>query len=149
MRIPLRTAPGFTLVEAGVILGVMVILVGMYAALGNRAIQNMEFHRVRELVRTELSAAQADTIAGTRDARWGVAFFPNSLVRYQGSSYASRVTAFDLTKTFSNAVVISGTSDVAFTRPYGLPVSSASIVISDGANTSTITVNVAGRIDAP
>lgn len=143
----MRVSAGFSLVEILIVLGLTIIFVGLSATVGNQAIRNAEFDRVRELIRSELASAQTDSIGGTSDSNWGVAFFPNAITRYRGTSYAARITADDRVTTFGNAVVISGTSDVTFSRPFGLPVSPATITVSDGIHTAITTVNSAGSID--
>ncbi len=142
----MKSSPGFSLMELIIVMGMTVFLVGLSAAIGTQAIKNAEFDRVRELVRGELATAQADTIGGTLDDTWGVRFFPNAVTRYRGASYAARQTAYDIQTVFSNAVSVTGTADVVFTRPKGLPLAAASIVISDGTHVATTTVNAAGAI---
>ena len=138
---------GFSLVELIIVIGLTIFLVGLTATVGTQTIRNAEFDRVRETVRTELAAARADTIGGTLDSSWGVAFFSNALTRYRGTSYATRVTTYDHQTTFANGVTMTGTADVVLTRPYGLPLAPATININDGVHSATITVNIAGAID--
>lgn len=142
----MKRLPGFTLAELLLALGIMLIFIGATAALSTRAIKNGEFDRVRETVRNELMAAQTDTIAGTFDASWGVAFATNTVTRYRGASYATRNSSFDRVVAFGNGVTISGTADVPFTRPRGFPLAPASIVVTDGLRTATTTINSIGAI---
>lgn len=146
-RFRMKPSPGFTLMEVLVVLGIVVLLAGMTLAIGSQTVRNTEFDRVRETIRTELSAAQADTIGGTMDSGWGVAFATSTITRYRGTSYASRVTVYDRLTTFGSGVTVTGTRDVTFTRPKGLPLVAATIIIKDGIHTATTTVNLAGSID--
>ncbi|HPN15146.1 MAG TPA: prepilin-type N-terminal cleavage/methylation domain-containing protein [bacterium] len=141
--------PGFTLVEMLMVMGIMLLLVGLTAAISGRSIRSSEFDRVRDTIRGELFAAQADTMAGTRDSAWGVAFFPNSITRYKGDSFITRDPVFDLVTDFQNQVIISGTVDVAFTRPFGQVSAPAQITIADNELniSSVITVNQSGAIE--
>lgn len=138
---------GFTIIELLIVIGMTAIFAGFTAIVSTPAVRNAEFDRVRETVRNELATAQADTIGGTLDASWGVAFSSNSITRYRGANYATRNIAFDHVTTFGNGVVLSGATDVAFVRPTGLPMASASIVMSDGSLHATTTINAAGAIE--
>ena len=142
----MKTSRGFTLIELIVVMAVLAVLVGATALLGMRTVNVQEFERVRETARNELVAARSDTIAGSNDSAWGVKFNANSAVRFKGNTYASRVSAYDRTTSFGNTVTISGTSEVDFTRPFGAPSASATIILSDGSRTATMTVNTIGTI---
>ncbi len=143
----MRPSSGFTLVEILLTLGLVISLVGLSAALGSQAVRHTEFDRVRESIRSELTAARTDSIGGTLDSSWGVAFFPHAITRYRGTNYATRSTAEDRTLTFENAVLLSGAAEVTFTRPFGIPSAPATIVASDGLRTASTTVNAIGTID--
>lgn len=131
------------------VMGIMLLLVGLTAAISGRSIRNSEFDRVRDTIRGELFAAQADTMAGTRDSAWGVAFFPNTITRYKGDSFITRDQAYDLVTDFQNQVIISGTVDVSFTRPFGQTLVPAQINIADNTldALATVTISPSGAIE--
>lgn len=142
----MKTRSGFTLIELLIVMGMTAIFAGFAAVVSVPAIRHAEFDRVRETVRNELVAAQADTFGGTLDSAWGVAFFTSAITRYRGSSYASRVTAYDRVTSFDDEFVLSGATEVNFYRPAGLTSSTAVIVITSGNLQSTTTVNTMGSI---
>lgn len=142
----MKKLPGFTLFELLLVIGVMTAFIGVAAALSTQAIKNGEFDRVRETVRSELVAAQSDAIGGTLDSSWGVAFSSSTITRYKGASYATRDTVFDRVATFGNSVVLSGATDVTFSRPAGLPIFPSVIVITEDVLHATATVSAAGVI---
>ncbi len=90
----MKIISGFTLPELLLVLGIMGVLVGITAAISNTSLKNTEFDKVVDTVRGEIFAAQSDTIAGTLDSEWGVAFFTNSIVRYKGQNYLNRDPVF-------------------------------------------------------
>jgi prepilin-type N-terminal cleavage/methylation domain-containing protein len=143
----MKLISGFTLSELLLVLGIMGVLVGITAAMSNTSLKNTEFDRVVDTVRGEIFAAQADTIAGTFDSEWGVAFFANSIVRYKGPNYLNRDPAFDLITEFSNQVILQNADEVAFTRPYGMPVTSVELSMFDGLRYATATVSHMGTIE--
>lgn len=142
----MRLRPGLTLLEIVIVLGLVAVLTGLTAIFSSQALRNAEFDRARETIRNELVAAQSDTIGGTNDSAWGVAFTSSTLTRYRGASYATRDTSFDRVTTFNSNVTISGTTDIPFTRPSGIPSASATIVISSDTLHATTTINPAGLI---
>lgn len=139
---------GFSLLEIVVSASILVILIGGSIAIGSQSLRNLEMKRAGEIIRGELTAAQGNTIAGTADTSWGVAFFPHSVTMFAGTDYASRAVAFDKISNFSNSIAISGPNQIIFTRPDGLPAGSAAVTITetDGNRTSTVSVNGAGSI---
>jgi prepilin-type N-terminal cleavage/methylation domain-containing protein len=141
----MNSHPGFTLTELLVALGIVASLVLMTMIVSSRTIKNSEFDRVRETIRTEITRAQADSLGGTFDSAWGVMFSATSVTRYRGSSYATRSPASDVVSSFGS-ITATGTKDLPFTRPKGLPSAAAAIVITNGTLTSTTTVNMAGAI---
>lgn len=138
--------PGFTLMELTIVLGMMAVFAGFASAISVPTIRSAEFDRVRETIRNELVAAQADTIGGTLDAAWGVAFTTGTVIRYRGATYATRNTAFDRVTTFADDVTIGGTRDIPFNRPFGSVTSTATIILTNGTLYATTTVNTAGAV---
>ncbi|MDF1497351.1 MAG: prepilin-type N-terminal cleavage/methylation domain-containing protein [Patescibacteria group bacterium] len=138
---------GMTLVELLIVLGLMGALVGLTAAISNTSIRSSEFDRVLDATRGEIYAAQSDTIAGTYDSAWGVAFFSNEIVRYKGDDYVSRDPQFDLVTNFSNQVTLTGADEVAFTRPYGVPVTAVDLLLTDGMRHKSVTISSIGTIE--
>lgn len=136
---------GFTLLEILIVIVLIIMIVIMSAVLGRQTILNQELERIRETVRSELVRAQGDTIAGTRDSPWGVAFGATTVTRFLGTSYATRNQAFDAITTFQN-VTITGPAEIVFSRPEGVPTTTGTITITLGARTTTVTVNAAGAI---
>lgn len=142
----MNTRPGFTLIELLIVMAMTAIFAGFAAVVSIPVIRHAEFDRVRETVRNELVAAQADTVGGTLDSSWGVAFSTSTITRYRGGSYATRVTANDRITSFGSGFILSGTPEVHFYRPMGLTSSTAVIVITNADLQTTTTVNTAGSI---
>jgi type II secretory pathway pseudopilin PulG len=141
----MHSRPGFTITELLIALGIIVSLVLMTVVVSSRTIKNSEFDRVRETIRGELTRAQTDSIAGTLDSAWGAMVTATSVTRYKGSSFATRTPSADVISSFGN-ITANGSVDVRFTRPRGVPISAATIVITNGTQTATTTVNMAGAI---
>lgn len=138
---------GFTLLEILIVIGfaaLLFVVSGLFQT--EPRLQSLELERARELIRSDLARAQTDTIAGTEDLPWGVAFTTRSITRFAGASFATRNTSFDVATSFSSPVSISGPAEVVFGRPGGEPSAAAAITVTDGRRTYTIRVNAAGSI---
>ena len=61
--------------------------------------------------------------------------------------FLQQCAVFDLVTEFSNQVIISNANEVAFTRPYGFPVTDVEISIFDGLRYATATVSHIGTIE--
>jgi len=142
-----RRQLGFTLIEILIVIALLVVIVSLGATLGRQTLVNQELERAREVVRSELARAQGDTIAGTRDSEWGVAFTANSITRFVGPSFAGRNPSFDATTSFPNAT-IAGPAEIVFVRPTGVPVAPGTITINIGNQNAAVMVNAAGAIEA-
>ncbi len=138
---------GFSLFELVVVIGLIAVIAGLSVALTTTAIRGQEFDRVRETIQSELASARSDTIAGTNDAPWGVAFSANAITRFQGASFAARNAVMDRTTNFGNAVAIFGATEIVFLRPQGMPSASATVSLLEGNRFASITVTEAGAIE--
>lgn len=138
---------GFTILELIVVITITLVLIGITTAVAWRAVSVQEIDRARELVRSELTTAQNDALAGTRDATWGVAFSGNTLTRFQGASFATRNPAYDRVTIFSAAISITGAPEIVFARTEGIPASPATLTITDGIRSAMVVVSTAGAID--
>lgn len=142
-----KTYPGFTLMEIVIVLAFMVILFGMTSIFGLSAIRVQELDRATETARSELSLVRDRAMSGNSGEAWGVAFATSSLVEFRGSSYATRNPGLDLEVPFSGKIRFSGLSEVVFLPPYGRPKATGTLMIFDGSQTNSISVNAHGMIE--
>jgi hypothetical protein len=73
------------------------------------------------LVAQSLRRAQTLSQAISGNAPWGVKVLATSTTLFQGVSYGTRNVAFDERDEFSEPVVVSGTSEIIFSKLYGYP----------------------------
>lgn len=139
---------GITLIEIVVAGAIFILIIGASAVLGITLLEKQEIDRATETIRSALAFAQGHTIAGTNDSGWGVAFFSDYIVLFQGVSYANRVPAFDHQTSFGGNVVISGPTEIDFIRPNGTPVAPAAVIITSGQRTTNVSINALGSISA-
>lgn len=138
---------GFTLVELIIVIGLSVIIVGSFAILGNQIVVTQELERAKEIIKSELSNAQIKSIGGTDDSAWGVVLSPNQITSFRGTSFATRNVDYDRVINFSGAINISGANEIVFNRIDGSIAPGATITISSGSQTNTISINKHGAIE--
>ena len=138
---------GFTLIEILIVASIAIVL-ALAVGIGGfeRTVTGDAVRNAKIAIRSELARAQPDTILETSDVPWGVAFTEHAITRFMGTSFAARNQAYDTTVTFPDTVSITAPAEITFTHPEGTPGASASIVITDGSRTETITLSLAGAI---
>ncbi len=145
---------GFTLLE--LLLTVAIIAVLGVASTGFTA----RFYRQNDVVNTterlvqSLRKAQSYSMAGKYNGTkndWGVNYSANKITLFLSDAtladpYTSRSTAFDEIWNVSSSVSLSGLSQVSFSNATGLPSTTATITISAGSTSRTVTLNSQGVV---
>jgi Tfp pilus assembly protein FimT len=141
-------ARGFTLFEVLIVVAFIVILFQLISLFGIRAIFLQEIDQVRETVRSELASARDHAISGSGSASaWGVSFATSSMMTFKGASFESRDPSYDFETVFGSRVVLTGTEEIVFTPPFGEPQTSGTVMITNGTEYATATVNPYGAIE--
>lgn len=84
---------------------------------------------------------------GEGDSAWGVNLSSGAVTVFKGSTYASRDAGFDEIFSIPNNITFTGTSSIVFSKLYGLPAASSTIVLTSVNNESrTITINARGAV---
>lgn len=138
---------GFTLLEVLLSIAVITIIAGIsvpiYQLLQVR--NNLDIATVA--IAQTLRRAQTLSQAVASDTSWGVAIASETITLFQGTSYATRDTAFDEVFETSINVVPSGVSEIVFTKFTGLPQTTGTITLTSNTNeTRIITVNAKGMV---
>lgn len=154
---------GFTLVE-------LMMVIAMIAIIGLLAVPFLASEPTKAYVRnTGLEAmdamreAQASTMSGKNNARYGVHFEGTKYVLFQGATYvssdannvshalASHITITAVTLSPGGACTLpagSGNCDVHFASRKGTPTETGSVVFTaDDGETKTLSINAVGMID--
>ena len=140
---------GFTLIEVLIVLAIGVIAMGFLSIFGNKFLLSQELERAVELTKSEIRAAQMDSISGTHDSSWGIAFLKNYVVRFRGESYDSRMQSFDYLTNFNSSLIISGPSEIVFSRIDGSISVGREIIFSLHNDEKIINISTKGVISGP
>lgn len=138
---------GFTLIEmvlvVGVITAVLAIGAPFYLSLSNRS----EVDTAASLLAQDLYQAQSYSRSQNQDSQWGVAVNGQVITLFSGANYAARDQTQDVTYTVPSSVSLSGTSEVVYSKLYGLPQNTGSYTITGGGKTANVTVNNKGMVE--
>jgi len=139
---------GFTLIEIMIVLTFASILLGITIVFGVSAIRLQELDRAEQSIRNELALVRERAMSARADSSWGLAVATSTITEFKGDSYDERDTAYDLELGFANNVRLSGVSEIVFRPPFGNPSASGTIVVTDGENEKTVSVNEYGMIES-
>jgi len=136
---------GFTLIE--LILSVSIfLLIGTFSAnfYSNFLLQN-SVSDVQDQYIGSLRKAQMYSMMGKSNNTWGVHYGFNTITLFNGTSYASRTQALDEKFTVNPNIIISGVTDIIYSRMTGIPTpSGGAITIVGNSQSKTITINTQG-----
>jgi prepilin-type N-terminal cleavage/methylation domain-containing protein len=95
-----------------------------------------------------LRRAQLLSQTGSGDTPWGVYVGNGSILIFKGNSYISRdVSSDEETRTPTN-IIVSGLSEVTFSKLYGLPSAAGTITLTGLENqTRNVIINQKGMVD--
>lgn len=139
---------GLTLIELLLVVAIMTTLSILSAPFFSRFLtQNAVSNTTDQLVNS-LRKAQMYSMMGKQNGQWGVHNGTTSFTLFQGSTYATRTTAFDETYTLNGNMSFSGFgSDVIYTKITGIPSTAPTITISGNGISKTISVNAQGTVN--
>lgn len=137
---------GFTIIElilaVSLLAGLSILTTGWYS----RFLTQNAVNTTADLIAGSLRKAQAYAASGKGSSNWGVAYTAPTITLYKGSDFASRSQAVDEPISVNSNIIVSGLTDINFSRPSGLPSTTATIIVTGNSTVKSITVNSQGRI---
>ncbi len=139
---------GFTLLEIALSVSILGMIFGMSIPMYRIfSVRNDLDIAVSTLVQ-DYRRAQTLSVLADGDSMWGVHVATGSILIYKGSSYASRDQAFDENTEIPTSIVVSGLTNVSFTKQVGLPQSTGTTTFTSITNeTRNVTINQKGMVD--
>lgn len=143
----IKSERGFTLIEVLFSL----VLISFLAGITIPIYQSYQVRNDLDIAGTtfaqNLRRAQMLSQAEDGDASWGLYATTGSIILFKGASFALRDNAFDETTAIPKNFIISGLSEVIFSKFYGLPQMTGTTTIASNINeTRNININAKGRI---
>ena len=90
--------------------------------------------------------AQLSAREGKSDSAWGIEFAENTATVFKGASYSGRDMAFDQPLSMPSGVVLSGLTEIVFSKLTGTTTSTGVITLTNQYGTSNITINAKGTL---
>jgi Tfp pilus assembly protein FimT len=122
---------------------IMAIGVPSYLALSN----SNQLDSATSILAQDLYQAQTYSRSQNQDSQWGVAVNGQTITLFSGSSYATRNTGQDVDYVVPTAVTLSGTTQIVYSKLYGLPQTTGTFTMTGGGKTSSVVVNSKGMLE--
>ncbi len=124
---------GFTLVEVLIVLGLLFLLTTFGSVASYFYFRTQYVFHVAETIANELRLVQVSALTQSHDTDHGVKIFEESIVRFTGSSYATRDTSMDVETLFPVEITVSGTQEIVVdVGQYGPNTSALTTITNDG-----------------
>lgn len=138
---------GFTIMEMTLSLAVVGLIAGLSMPLFRSMQVTNDLDVATNAVVSSLRRSQTLSVAMEGDSTWGTKVVSGSVVTFRGTSYATRVTAYDETFAISTEIIPTGISEVVFSKLSGDPQQTGTFTLTSGTNVRTVAVNSKGTID--
>ena len=138
---------GFTIFEVLLVIGIGTLLLALTLPIGFRFYQQQVADETGESVFSALRNAEYAARLGKHDNAFGVKFFPESYVLFEGSAYATRVIAQDQVFAIPlGATVVSSTNEVVFAEVSGRPNATGTVTTQMYGRTRAFIIESSGVI---
>ncbi len=88
--------------------------------------------------------AQTMSTGVESDSQWGVQVGGGKITLFKGGSYSGRDSSFDENYDISPNISLSGITEIAYTKVFGLPSATGTTTLTNGNDTRTVTINGKG-----
>ena len=112
---------GFTVIELLVVIAIIGLLLMAFPVAITSFQESRQIGTAIQATVQSARRAQALSRATASDASWGVSVQTGSVILFQGASYATRDAAFDEVLEFSDAVQVTGITEIVFDKLTGEP----------------------------
>ncbi len=136
----------FTLIELLLVIAIMLILGGAAAPFFARFLTQNNVINVSDQLTGQMRKAQIYAMMGKKNGSWGVTVGGSAITLFQGTSFALRNPSFDEKINLNPIIIVSGLSEVVFTKITGLPSATPTINISANNTTANLVINNQGVV---
>ncbi len=137
---------GFTLLEVLLAVAILALITGIGLPIFRSWQVSNDLDVAATITVQSLRRAQFLSQAVDSDQSWGVRIEPGQVIIFQGNSFATRNASKDESFNISGHITASGLTEVVFSKFYGLPQSSGTIIFSSNNQTRTVTINSKGTV---
>lgn len=139
---------GFLLIELILVLLLVAIITVVAIPLSRYFYLKNDLGVAANIFSQTLKRSQVLAMSVDGDIDWGVYIQGGSIVLFKGDSYASRYTDFDEVFSISSNIVISGNSEIVFSKFLGTPETTGTTTLAiDNGGSINVTINEFGVVD--
>jgi prepilin-type N-terminal cleavage/methylation domain-containing protein len=134
----------FTMIEILSVIAIMLLLFGISLPIYQSSLNSSEMDNALKIAVSTIRKAQLQSMAVSNDAQWGVRITSTTLTLFQGASYATRVATYDTDYTLPGNMAYSGPSEIVFSKLYGVPATTGTLILSKNGKSVQIVINAKG-----
>jgi prepilin-type N-terminal cleavage/methylation domain-containing protein len=139
---------GFTMLEIALSISILGIIFGMTIPMYRIFTVRNDLDIAAGTLVQNYRRAQTLSMLADGDSMWGVHVATGSILIYKGSSYVSRDEAVDENTEIPTSIIISGLTNVTFSKKSGIPQSTGTTTFTSITNeTRNVTINQKGMVD--
>lgn len=138
---------GLTVLEILIIISIIAILASLTLPLGLDFYRSQQLETQSQGILQTLRRAQLKAMSQEGDSQFGVYITNDNYTLFKGNSYLARDAQYD--EVFDLPIIIntSGRREIVFSKLEGKPNVTGSIILTNGRDTVTISINEVGRIN--
>lgn len=144
---PQSSKRGFTLLEIILTMALVAIVALFASPFSGQFLYAQEVTVVTDELKSSLTKARLYSMLGKNGAPWGVAVDQETIVLFQGDSFANRVPEMDERFDIRGRVTLSGLTEIIYSQGTGKPTTEPTVTISGYGQTETLVINAEGVIE--
>lgn len=139
---------GFTLLEVLLCVTIIGMLTSLSVPVYETFVRRNDLALTTQGIAMMLERAETYARAVNRDSVWSVEIQSSTVTLFQGTTFATRNTAYDETLPVPASMVPSGLSEVQFTKVSALPNTTGTITLTSTTNdVKMVTINAKGVVN--
>jgi len=113
---------GFTLIELMTVIALVLVFTALTVPAMKEFYEKEVLEREVRALENHLRIVQSRAIAGKNDSAWGIKFFEDKYILFQGESFDEKVTDYDEEVYLFSETEIEGISEIVFEKLTGKPI---------------------------
>lgn len=138
---------GFTLLETILVVSLMMILAAIGYVVSISYLQMQNILAAPRVLRSEIEAVQLESYIQTDDSAHGLAIVGNTIVSFEGDSYATRDPDHDSQVELPSIASVSGDAEILFVKGSFLPQSAYLVTLSFEEQIFDVSISEYGFIE--
>jgi len=143
----LKSTKGITLFEVITTIAIFTLLIAFLSSSVFDFYREREFDVHSKSIVQSLRRAQLQSMIGEKESSFGLYFETNHYILFKGNFYSGRDSAFDEVFELPADFLVSGISEIVFSKIKGIPSEAGDIVLTSGNRSETISINEMGMIN--